>query len=401
MIELRAIAVTIASALVGLAGCPSPSPAPSAPQGSAAAPADPAPSAPIDAPEPSQQEKLAAIQKAMNELDEAAQGCWAAAAVERFDIEGDITATIDIAPGGAGAKVALARDTTGNAKLSGCLTKLLERYPWAPPLYGQAIQLPFQFRAPDGQNVIDRTLVPWVGQGRDPKLAIAVLLDENNSGNDAASIVEVALRAGGSTGMRTVARPELWYFLGPATVKTLTGQHAVAAGDMLYVPPSGTRDVSASSDIHAMIAMVPGGREGSARAGALPTRELAFPPKGVALKVLPAKAAKTYAGGKVRIYLEPSTIKGRASMSASVLSLPAGAVVPPHVHENETELLYVLAGSGTLTVAGVAQQVTPTSTIQIPPDTEHAFTATTAVRAVQIYTPPGPEQRFKKPPTKK
>jgi hypothetical protein len=40
--------------------------------------------------------------------------------------------------------------------------------------------------------------------------------------------------------------------------------------------------------------------------------------------------------------------------------------------------------------------VTPTSVIQIPPNTKHAFAATAAVRAVQVYTPAGPEQRFKK-----
>ena len=42
--------------------------------------------------------------------------------------------------------------------------------------------------------------------------------------------------------------------------------------------------------------------------------------------------------------------------------------------------------------------VTATSVIQIPPSTKHAFVATAAVRAVQIYTPAGPEQRFKQKP---
>jgi len=33
--------------------------------------------------------------------------------------------------------------------------------------------------------------------------------------------------------------------------------------------------------------------------------------------------------------------------------------------------------------------------IQIPAGVEHAFTANAATRALQLYTPPGPEQRFK------
>jgi len=61
-------------------------------------------------------------------------------------------------------------------------------------------------------------------------------------------------------------------------------------------------------------------------------------------------------------------------------------------------MLYVLAGSGTLTIAGNELPVTATSVIQIPPNTKHAFVAAEAVRALQIYTPAGPEQRFKKKP---
>ena len=79
-----------------------------------------------------------------------------------------------------------------------------------------------------------------------------------------------------------------------------------------------------------------------------------------------------------------------------MLQLPGGAKVPEHVHATETELLYVLAGSGTMTIAGTSLPVIATSVIQIPPNTKHAFVAAEAVRAVQIYTPAGPEQRFKR-----
>ncbi|HET9624096.1 MAG TPA: cupin domain-containing protein, partial [Kofleriaceae bacterium] len=72
--------------------------------------------------------------------------------------------------------------------------------------------------------------------------------------------------------------------------------------------------------------------------------------------------------------------------------------VPEHVHARESELLYILAGGGTMTVNGVALPVTPTSVVQIPAGARHAFTATSDVRAVQVYTPGGPEQRFKAAP---
>ena len=77
------------------------------------------------------------------------------------------------------------------------------------------------------------------------------------------------------------------------------------------------------------------------------------------------------------------------------IELEAGAVVLSHVHDAATEVLYVTGGGGTMTVGGVTVPVTEDSVIQIPPGVEHAFTAAEATTAFQLYTPAGPEQRFK------
>ncbi|HWU90882.1 MAG TPA: hypothetical protein VN253_26635, partial [Kofleriaceae bacterium] len=119
---MSAAALTLAAAgLAGLAACPAPGgarPTPPA-RGDGGAGSAMASSGSPDGPgavpapaahEPSQEERLAAIQKAMNELDEGAQGCWAAAAVDRFDIAGELAAMIEVEP--ATARVTIARDTT-------------------------------------------------------------------------------------------------------------------------------------------------------------------------------------------------------------------------------------------------------------------------------------------------
>jgi putative monooxygenase len=385
----------LASVLVACSGASGPGPGPAVvptPDPVAGRDAEPAP----EPPPASQEEKLAAIQKAMNDLDGAARQCWAAAATERFDIAGDLVAKIDIA--GADQAIAmLVKDTAAAPRLSSCLIAVLTNYRWAPPLFGETIQLPFRFAAPAGQSVIDRQLVPWNGQG---KLSVAVLLDEANSGSARASMFELAIAAGGATGLRWADRAELWYFHGPARVRSVAGgTHEVAAGDMMYAPQGSAREVAApaAADTRAVIVMIPGGREGTARAGALPTREAtswrAAPASPIILR---AAAATTH--GPARIFAEAATIKDKG-LSASLLALPAGANVPEHVHAGETELLYVLAGSGTLTIAGSELAVAESSVIQIPPNTRHAFTAATAVRAVQVYTPAGPEQRFKARPS--
>jgi quercetin dioxygenase-like cupin family protein len=337
----------------------------------------------------SQDEVLAAIQKAMNELTPAVQGCWAAAATEHFDIAGELAAQIDVKPGATHA--AIVRDSAHDDALAACVVALLEKYPYAPPLRGQSFQLPFEFKAPDGQSVIDRRMVSWRGQD---KLSIAVLLDANNSGNPAASLLEVAIAANGATPTRIADRAEVWYFLGPARARWGTKDERVAAGDMLYVPKGGARSIEAlDQDVHAVLALVPGGREGAARAGALPMREASMGTSSIEPVLLRGSTATTY--GPATIYLDDSVAKA-TPLAASILQLPGGAKVPEHVHDKETEILYVLAGSGTMTIAGKDIQVTSTSVIQIPPNTKHAFSAAEPVRAVQFYTPAGPEQRFKK-----
>jgi len=226
-----------------------------------------------------------------------------------------------------------------------------------------------------------------------------VFASSRSTGNAAASMFELKIAAGGSTGMRWANRAELWYFFDAGEVRSLSGQpQAFAAGDMMYVPAGGARElVAKSGDLRAMLVVKPGSREGSARGGALPTREAstgAGAPVGPVM-LLAAKAHGYPRGnGKVTIYAEPSTI-GSKDLSGSVVELPAGAQIPEHTHAKETEMLYVMSGSGTMIVDGVSLVVSPTSVVQIPPATKHAFTATADLRAVQVYTPAGPEQRFK------
>ena len=367
--------------IVMLAACGQPAGKPvlaSAPVGPTMAPVDAA----VDGAAITDDEKLAAIQKAMNDLAPASQACWATVAAVRFDIEGALDAQIDIGPPN---HVSFVRDTTRTPKLAACMAQLLEAYPWAPPLHGQAIQLPFKFSAPEGQSVIDRRLVPFAGQGN---VSVAVVVDENNAGNPAASIFEVAIAAGGTTGMRTATRAEVWMTLaGDAEISAPALPHAKLT--LAYVPAGSPREVKAigqSGVAHFIVVVTPGGPEGAARAGALPTPELSSI-RGMLAK--PQLLDKPVHAKGHEIYLETGP------MSVSLATLASGTVIPEHVHAKETELFVMLAGSGAMRVNGVTIPITETSVVQIPANAKHAFTATSDVRALQLYTPPGPEQRWK------
>ena len=392
-------------ALFLLAACGQPTPKPVAPP----PPAEPpiVVVAPADAARPTQEETLAAIQKAMNDLKVPAQQCWAKVAAERFDVAGDYEALIEIAD--HAAQVSTVTETTHDAKLIECMHAVLTRYAWAPPLRGQTIRLPFKWRATDGQNVIQRTLVPSATQG---KITVGVLLDQRNTGNAAASMLEVGIEAGGTTGRRRAERAELWYFPSwkpdesPELAVTVSGpslpRQQVVAGDMLFVPAGAVREIAVGDATHpsalrAVLVIVPGGREGIARGGALPTAE-ATTGTGVPVVVHAADVKQT---GLAKIFVDGTKIK-QAPLAASLLHFAADANIVEHVHAHETELLYTFSHFGadtvvgTLTVNGVAQEVTDASVIQIPPNTRHSYVGKAEAFALQVYTPAGPEQRFKK-----
>jgi hypothetical protein len=247
----------VALACAWACACGAPTAAATSPQAplGVAAVASPAPAPAIDA-GVSQEETLAAIQKAMNDLAPVAQQCWAKAATERFDIEGTIEASVTVS-----ALVDVSLRVVGLPQgLVLCMKSVLEQYTWAPPLRGQSFRLPFKFTAPDGQSVIDRQLVDAHVQGN---TGVRVLLDENNTGNAAASMFELQI-APGLTGLRRVDRAELWYFLDAADVGVLQQKTMswapVAPGDMLFVPEHGMRSVRATTgSVRAVVVAVPGG----------------------------------------------------------------------------------------------------------------------------------------------
>ncbi len=351
-------------------------------------------------PEVPEDERIAAIERAMNQLAPVAHQCWAAAAADDFRLVGDLRALITVgAQAGPGATVAITADTADDPTLARCLVAVLGAYAWPPPLAGQVVELPFHFAAPAMQNVIDRSFVPHRQQAG---VDVAVLLDEANTGNPALSLIEVSAPATTKLGPREVERLEVWAFSAAARVVSAGGgERALVAGDVMIAPVGARLEVSgaAGGELHAIVALVPGGREGAARAGALPGRAttMAVRARPVQPLFVTAAAARTYPrpGGATTILVEPPAAKG--AISIGLLEIDAGVKVPLHVHARETEALYLIAGGGTMTVAGTAVPVTRTSVVQVPAGVEHGFEAAAATRAIQLYTPAGPEQRFKKP----
>ncbi len=400
----RAVALVVALAACGERSQPSPLPQPGT-----ASVAEDAPDTSLDPDRPEleevpEEERIAAIEHAMNQLAPIASTCWAAAAADDFRLAGDVRAQIAIdRDAGPGAAIDITANSTDDDVLADCLSEVLAAYDWAPPLVGQTIELPFHFAAPAMQNVIDRRFVPRKTQSG---VSIGVLLDERNTGNAGLSLFELEATGGARLQPREIERPEAWFITaGAVTVKTAGGADlALGVYDVLLLPAGARIEVLAGDEepLRALVAVVPGGREGSARAGALPGKGTtmavrARPPQPTVRR---ASAATYYVQPAMGVWL----VVERAptpKLALSFLALGPRVAVPPHVHAKETEALYVMSGGGTMTVAGTSIPVTQHSVVQVPPGVEHGFTGGADVTiAVQLYSPGGPEQRFKKPPAK-
>ena len=75
----------------------------------------------------------------------------------------------------------------------------------------------------------------------------------------------------------------------------------------------------------------------------------------------------------------------------------AGAAIAEHVHERSVEMLYILSGEGMMMIESQALVVRAGDAVWIPRGARHSFrnSSGTALEAVQLYLPPGPERRFK------
>lgn len=73
--------------------------------------------------------------------------------------------------------------------------------------------------------------------------------------------------------------------------------------------------------------------------------------------------------------------------------------VPEHIHERSAEVLWFESGSGTMLLGQRSIPIAPGTFVYVPRATVHGFIpdGTQPLSAYQVYTPSGPEQRFRQP----
>lgn len=105
-----------------------------------------------------------------------------------------------------------------------------------------------------------------------------------------------------------------------------------------------------------------------------------------------------HAGGRLSVMIYLDAAHGAQTVpSLGTLEGDPTLGVPEHTHEESAEVLWIRDGSGTMRVGDETRVIRPGTFVYVPPKTIHGFEPDGArpLFAYQVYTPAGPEQRFR------
>ncbi len=352
--------------------------------------------------------QVQAIADALNEFAPAVHTCWARAAARDFHVEGQLVLVVEISQGG-NSQVEVIEDEVKSPVLSNCMSTLWSSFRW-PAIFegGDKIQLPpFEFVAPDAQYMVSSdhvaTLSPFAGKPR-----AAVLLDETNTGNKHASLVRLQFDDTAKVAMHSHTSAQLFLVLaGSGVVRGIGKPQSVSAGSAVYIPANALHafeQEGSGGTVDLLQFFTPAGPEGmfvsEAKGGATTWHSGKLPkrgPKPMVRSVADVSPLSILGGkGDVRILFDEAITKDKAAYLGALTAQP-GAVVPLHRHSDSSEYIFVIEGAAEMSVAGRVIPVSAGDAVQIPPGVEHGvkFTGVGSFKALQLYTPAGPEQRFK------
>ena len=299
--------------------------------------------------------------------------CWEMAAADDLHVEGTLVVKVALDASGKVKSSAVVSDGPGDPVLTTCVLERAKRLR-LPGLGVDEVEIPFDFVAPARQATVrasDVVEAPFADGAKARQLITA----KNVGATDV-----------------TLASLTLWHgvpmtFGGTAIVVVLSGAlhlpdgGVVTKGGALYV--GDTITVRTKAITTALVLIVPSGRATGARHANRTDRPV-YP----------------IAGGKGAVtILFDAALAGDPTAYAGHLVAKAGMAAPLHTHDTSSEILYVVKGAGTMTIAGESVPVEAGMAVYIPKATVHSFTAgPKGLEAIQFYAPAGPEQRFKGPP---
>lgn len=296
-----------------------------------------------------------AVREALAAVTPALHRCWEQSAAADYRVEGQIELKVTVGKGGKVARVELKGTTMGREDLEACAQQAFRETTFGSAFAdGDSLELPVTFKS-EPNVTLRRDYAPNIVRG--PRVTLRILVDELTAAATQASMVLVDLRAGGTWRPPCCGGARV-YVLGG---RVKAGAETLGLGDvLLYDADSRTPELRALPRSELLLVLAPPGAEKAYRTNAAEAR--------------PASQA-------------PARVVRQAEAGQYVVTFEAGARLAEHAHAQQAELLYVLAGSGEITVDGEKYPVEAHMAVHVPAGARHSFVAQSAVKAVQFYAP--------------
>lgn len=312
-------------------------------------------------------------------------GCVQAASTQAAaKVQGEMLVRVMVGEGGKAAKADVLKDQSNGGPLGLCLTNKIKQWDLASleAAAGDQVVFPLVFKPEALKKGEKRVLVPMAAQETSGPQRF--LVDEETVGEPVlASMDMLSLAANQSTPAKARADEEEEVVLYVLDGSFKVGAETLGAGDVLWLGARTDRPAIAPADKKPLKLL-----------------ELRAHGKESGQKVIHGAEVKSYPIGTtatVKLLLDGSGAK----VALDEIEADVGTTIATHKHATQDEELYFLDGKSSATVGKATYETAPGDALRVPAGAPHAMKVVEKVRAIQVYAPAGPEQRFKGEPEKK
>jgi quercetin dioxygenase-like cupin family protein len=276
------------------------------------------------------------------------------------------------------AKAEVLKDQSGGGQLGACLTTKIKAWDLKPlsAAAGDQVVFPLVFKPIELKPGEKRVVVSMAAQ--ETHGAQRFLIDDQSIGEPPLASMSMLTLSPTQTASVGQAHPQEELAIYVLEGSFNVGADTINAGDVLWLGEDTPRPALAP------LAKKP-----------LKILEVRAHGDGKGQKIVHADDAKSYplpgGGGSARLLLDGTGAK----LALDLLDTAAGAAIPPHKHATQDEELFVIDGTGEMTVGKQKLEVAPGDAVRIAANAAHAVKVVEPLKAIQIYAPAGPEQRFK------
>jgi quercetin dioxygenase-like cupin family protein len=352
--------------------------------------------------------------------------CFEKALADTLDVAGKIELAVDVGAGGRVVKAEPASDGVKSPVLLACLTEAAATWTLAGIDPGSTVIVPLAFEGQPAQFQVKVKDAPDRGPpvpankkkgaaAPAPPFSVKLLVDEATMRAQKAALTQLTIAPANRIAMHKHPGNEVLYvlkgharILGPAGV----APEKIDEGTAVLIPagmPHAIENMGRTSSAVLLDVFAPMGPERVYRDPKDPAGRAAFEvirdaaptaPAGAKFTVgTPGESLTVFAGkGKIKPLLEPAKTGTRA-LYVGILEAEPGAEVPRNSHPGSAEILYVLSGSGDVTIGSEKLTFGPEEALHIPDGQPHAakFTGPEKTVMLQVFAPGGPEERYRAP----